>query len=201
MDSLNDRGKFFTFIVYPEHLKTDNHVQYISDCLDGYSIAVSPLHDKDKLADGSLKKAHYHINIMFNGKVTYNSVVRLLIDSFGGDEVGNFSKPNFVSKFRSAQNVCDRYLVHFDQPSKYPYYKDSSADLNYGVSVFNGYPLKLVDNEDKMRIILNDYLYNDSYKNIKSLRGLIMVLMHEDRYDLIEYVQSHTYFINNLINF
>lgn len=201
MDSLSERGKFYTFIVYPEHLKTDNHVQYISDCLDGYSIAVSPLHDKDKLADGTLKKAHYHINIMFNGKVTYNSVVKLLIDSFGSDVVGNFSKPNFVSKFRSSQNVCDRYLVHLDQLNKYPYWKDSRLDCHYDISVFNAYPLKLVADDDKLKIILNDYLYSDKYKNIKSLRGLIFILMQENRYDLIEYVQSHTYFVNNLLNF
>lgn len=82
---------------------------------------VSPLHDKDKLPDGSLKKPHYHVVLSFKSLKSYKQMLEV-VKSFGG--VG-------------AQVVHDlpaiaRYLCHLDsdEESKAKYPKEDVLSQN-----------------------------------------------------------------------
>lgn len=80
--------------------------------LSGLQYAVSPLHDKDKLEDGSgkTKKPHYHVILVYGSPTTYNNV-KSLTDSL------NSPIPQALEQIRGYY----RYLTHKDNPDKYQY--------------------------------------------------------------------------------
>lgn len=71
---------------------------------------VSPLHDCDVNADGELKKEHYHILFVFDGKKSYTQVEEIcdLIGSVGLEAV-------------NSTRAYARYLCHLDNPDKHQY--------------------------------------------------------------------------------
>lgn len=103
------RTRNFATVVYPESAP-ENWLE----TLDGLHVPafVSPLHDQDVNPDGSPKKAHWHVLIMFAGVKTTEQA-QAVIDAIGG--VGCES----VSTVRGYA----RYLVHADNPEKAQYDK------------------------------------------------------------------------------
>lgn len=71
---------------------------------------VSPFHDKDLSADGTPKKSHYHVLLMFDGVKTYDQA-KEIFDSVGG--VG-------CEKVASLRGYA-RYLCHLDDYDKAQY--------------------------------------------------------------------------------
>lgn len=80
--------------------------------LTGLQYAISPLHDKDTLEDGSgkIKKPHYHVIVVYGSPTTYNNV-KSLTDSL------NSPIPQALEQVRGYY----RYLTHKDNPEKYQY--------------------------------------------------------------------------------
>lgn len=105
------RGRLrnFATVVYPESAP-ENWLEV----LDGLHVPafVSPLHNQDINPDGSPKKPHWHVLIMFAGVKTKEQT-QAVIDAIGG--VGCES----VSTVRGYA----RYLVHADNPEKAQYSK------------------------------------------------------------------------------
>lgn len=105
------RGRLrnFATVVYPESAP-ENWLEV----LDGLHVPafVSPLHNQDINPDGSPKKPHWHVLIMFAGVKTKEQA-QAVIDAIGG--VGCES----VSTVRGYA----RYLVHADNPEKAQYSK------------------------------------------------------------------------------
>lgn len=101
------RTRNWTAIVYPDsapenwmELINDHHIQWIC----------SPLHDKDKNADGTPKKPHWHIMLAYEGVKTFDQV-KELTDSVNAP---------IPKKVDSARGLV-RYMVHMDNPEKYQY--------------------------------------------------------------------------------
>ena len=107
------RGRLrnFATVVYPESAP-ENWLEV----LDGLHVPafVSPLHNQDINPDGSPKKPHWHVLIMFAGVKTKEQA-QAVIDAIGG--VGCES----VSTVRGYA----RYLVHADNPEKAQYSKSN----------------------------------------------------------------------------
>ena len=68
------RARYWTVIVYPESAPADwrdvidkEHIQWIE----------SPLHDKDTNPDGEVKKAHWHLLLLYSGMKSYSQVKKL----------------------------------------------------------------------------------------------------------------------------
>jgi hypothetical protein len=80
--------------------------------LSGLRYAISPLHDKDELEDGSkkTKKPHYHVIVCYGSPTTYKNV-KSLTDSL------NAPIPQALEQVRGYY----RYLTHRDNPEKYQY--------------------------------------------------------------------------------
>lgn len=78
--------------------------------LSGLQYAISPLHDKDKNADDTIKKPHYHIIVCYGSPTTYNNV-KSLTDKL------NAPIPQALEQVRGYY----RYLTHKDNPEKYQY--------------------------------------------------------------------------------
>ena len=103
------RTRNFATVVYPTSEKTPENWK---DILREQIIPafISPLHDKDKNTTGEVKKAHYHIIIMFEGVKTIEQA-REVFDLIGG-----------VGKEPIKSNrAYVRYLCHLDKPQKAKY--------------------------------------------------------------------------------
>lgn len=111
MKKKDDRTRNWSFILYPESAPANWR-----DRLDGLHIkwAVSPLHDHDINDDGSPKKAHYHIVLLYDGNKSYEQI-KEITDSLG--------QP-IPQKVQNIRGVI-RYLAHIDNPEKAQYDKDS----------------------------------------------------------------------------
>ena len=106
--SKDERVRNFATVVYPESAP-ENWI----DILNEYHVAclISPLHNRDIDPDLNIKKPHYHVLIMFEGKKNYETQVKPIFDSIGG--VGR----EYVQSIRGYA----RYLCHLDNPEKYQY--------------------------------------------------------------------------------
>lgn len=100
------RSRSWTMIVYPESAP-----QNWKEQLDSEHIAwACILHDKDANPDGTRKKSHYHVLLLFEGKKSYEQI-KELSDSL------NAPAPQRVTSVRGMV----RYMTHMDNPEKYQY--------------------------------------------------------------------------------
>lgn len=95
-------------MIYPESL-TDNFLEILNDS-GGKGFFI--LHDMDKLEDGTDKKAHYHVLVMFENARTLNSVSKLAICCGAAN--------GFVEPLKNTIAYA-RYLCHMDNPNKHKY--------------------------------------------------------------------------------
>lgn len=113
--SKDRRARNFATVVYPESAPTD----WFDTLRDQHIPAfVSPLHDRDALKDGTPKKPHYHVMVMFDGKKSTEQV-REMFQLFGGVGV------EVVGSMRGYA----RYLCHLDDPDKAPYSLDDVTQV------------------------------------------------------------------------
>ncbi|MDN4849175.1 Rep family protein [Ligilactobacillus salivarius] len=106
----DNRARVWSFIVYPESAP-----QNWRDVLDKYHLAwvESPLHDKDKNPDGSVKKPHWHIVIFFEGKKSFEQI----------QEITSQVNAPIPQKVANPKGLV-RYLIHMDNPEKYQYKRE-----------------------------------------------------------------------------
>lgn len=105
----DERSRTWTIVVYPEsapknwrELLDSTHVAWVE----------SPLHDKDTNPDGTPKKPHWHIILMYGSKKAYSQVL----------EVAELLHAPIPQKVQNTKGTV-RYLVHTDNPEKYQYNK------------------------------------------------------------------------------
>jgi hypothetical protein len=103
----NKKARTWTLVIYPESAPKNwreiidkTHISWIE----------SPLHDKDVNPDGTIKKAHWHVLLLFEGPTTFSKVKDI-------GKVINAPVPQIVS---SARGMV-RYMIHMDNPEKYQY--------------------------------------------------------------------------------
>lgn len=111
---MSEKTRNWTFIIYPE-----SAVDNWRDIIDSFHLEwlESPVHDKDLKEDGTLKKPHIHVVLMFSGVKSYEQV-KALTDKIAA------TIPQRVEQLRAMA----RYLAHLDHPKKAQYsYKDIVA--------------------------------------------------------------------------
>ena len=108
--SAGDRVRCWQFIAYPESVP-DGWIDILKE--HHTQFCVSPLHDQDKMPDGTLKKAHWHVIFIFDGPHSYDQM-KAITDSV------NAAPPQRIASIRGAV----RYLIHLDDPEKHPYHKE-----------------------------------------------------------------------------
>lgn len=106
-----DKSRNWTGVAYPESV-----AEHWLDVLDQthLDILISPLHDKDKNPDGSLKKPHWHILIIWDGPTTFKNAKKV------------FDAINAVIEPIAVQSVVGlaRYFLHLDNPEKHQYARE-----------------------------------------------------------------------------
>lgn len=104
------RTRNFAFVVYPESAP-GNWLEILAD--SHCPAFVSPLHNRDINPDGSHKKDHYHVMLIFDSVKTVAQAqdIRDSIGGVGWEKVGS-------------QRGYIRYLCHLDNPEKAQYKKE-----------------------------------------------------------------------------
>lgn len=111
----NKKTRNYSSILYTESMK-ENFIEIMeNECVQAF---ISPLHDKDVNEDGEIKKAHYHVMIMYDNTKTVQQA-KEYFDKIGG--VG-------CEKIASTRGYA-RYLIHADNPNKYQYDRSDVISL------------------------------------------------------------------------
>lgn len=99
----------FMIILYPDD---PSHVACLDWIIENIEYYAYILHDNDFNENGEIKKPHYHIVIKFddNEKYSISSLSKLLK-----------IEPQYISKTTKSYINGLRYLIHFDDKSKYQY--------------------------------------------------------------------------------
>ena len=115
-DQKKTRTRNFATVVYPESAP-----ECWQDILSQYCIPafISPLHDADLNPTGELKKAHYHVILMFESLKTKDQA-QDIFTSIGG--VG-------CEVVQSIRGYA-RYLCHLDNPEKHKYSESDVCSLS-----------------------------------------------------------------------
>lgn len=103
----SNRTRNWAIVLYPESapenwrdLLDEGHIEWVE----------SPLHEYDNNATGEVKKAHYHIMLMFGGVKSYEQVLEFIAPL-------NVPIPQ---RCHNAKAMV-RYMAHLDNPEKYQY--------------------------------------------------------------------------------
>ena len=106
-----DRGRNWTFIVYPESAP-QNWIQVLADDLR-IPFCISPLHDSDLNEDGSDKKPHYHVVLGFEGNKSQDQI----------QDIAKKCNGTRVFQVQSMQGMI-QYLIHKNNPEKHQYKRE-----------------------------------------------------------------------------
>lgn len=162
------RTRNFATVVYPDSAPADWR-----EVLDSYHVPalISPLHDRDVMPDGTAKKAHYHVMVMYEGKKDYEKQVKPMFDAIGA--VGR----EMVSSTRGYA----RYLCHLDDPNKAPYSPSDVVSLGGA-----DYQTLISSPSDDLRVLGEIIDFLDSAK-IYSFAEFITVIRasHPDWFGLV----------------
>lgn len=102
------RTRNFATIVYPESAP-ENWREILDDL--HVPTLISPLHDRDTNPNGEIKKAHYHVLMMWESPMNFATQIAPIFESIGA--VGR-------EQVNSARGYA-RYLCHMDNPEKHQY--------------------------------------------------------------------------------
>lgn len=176
------KGRNWAFVIYPESLP-ENYEDIIINT--GLPMAISPLHDKDINADGTEKKAHYHVLCYYESPTTKESVKKNITDKLNG---------TIPIKLESIKGMY-RYHLHLDNPEKYQY-KDSDRKF------YNGFDIKRVDN----------LTYTEIAQTLKQIQRFIIenkiieysdlldILLDNDLIEMWDVARNHTILLNTYIS-
>ena len=149
------QGRNWSFFAYPESMDKNLFVNLLNDSDNSkgtsteHSVLISPCHDKDVDDFGNIKKAHYHIMLMYNSDKTI-----VAIDRYA--RLRGLLLPEKCNKKKMA-----RYLCHLDEADKYLYNVDDVVAYNCNYLDIIG---SASDKYDDMRQVIqlvhdNDFLF------------------------------------------
>lgn len=110
------RARSWAFIVYPDSAP-ENWMQQLEQM--AIKALISPLHDKDENPDGTRKKAHWHVMLIYKTLKSEKQILEIS-EKFSG----------VLPQPVSSQCQYARYLVHLDNPEKYQYDKREIVQLS-----------------------------------------------------------------------
>ena len=171
------KGRYFTFLLYPESIPEDWELQLE---MLGVPMAISPIHDKDK-SDSEFqeyKKAHYHVIYVAANPVTTDSV-RIKIQRILGKE--SVAKVQFVKQ--NMENMY-LYLTHESKDAiaknKHKYDKKDIKELN-NFDLDRYITLDVEDKDDLLNEVC-DMIDEHNLANIRELRRFVR--KHGEEYNL-----------------
>lgn len=178
-------GRTWTIIVYPN--KDDKTPDNWREILDNYHVGwiEGPVHDKDVNPDGTKKKKHIHIILVFDNKKDFLAVKKI------ADAIHS-PRPQKVESIRGMV----RYLIHIDNPEKAQYDK-KDIKLHGGVDDIDHY----FESQGSRREILKqivEYIRDNNITSFADLTYYVMAQGNDDWFDIIS--QRNTLFLKAVID-
>jgi len=178
----NVKKRNWAFIVYPESAPK-NWVEILQQT--GLQCAISPLHDQDLNADGTHKKPHYHVIVVYSTGTTTFNVVKSLTDSL------NAPIPQALEQIKGYY----RYLTHKDNPEKVQYSESDIKTINgFNISDF----AELTRNE--ISLIKRDLIKLINQNQIYEYCDLLDFLIFNESMTEFEVASNNTIFLNSYIS-
>ncbi len=171
------RSRYFATLVYPETAKEN----WFSILENHHIPCFIIFHDKDLNSDGSLKKPHFHVLIMFDS-LKSEKQVKEIIKSISG--VG-------LEKINSLRSYA-RYLCHLDNPNKTQYPIEQVISL-----CGSDYPSIISLEKDKYKI-LQEIINFINKENIFSYYELCSY-SSTFNYEWFKIIASNTIFLNTYL--
>jgi len=176
-----EKKRNWTLIVYPESapknwrdILDEEHFQWVE----------SPLHDRDTNPDGEVKKAHWHILVMYDGPVTAKPVQEL-----AQKIISPFPKP-----VASARGLL-RYMIHLDNPEKFQYEKNDIV-AHGGADVESYFEMTMSNRLETLKDI-SRYIIS---QNICNFSDLVQFAIENDDDWFTIIADKNTLYLNKLID-
>lgn len=142
--ALSTQIRNYAFMLYPDSVDFEKFCELLNNIADSRRcFLISPLHDKDKFDDGTLKKPHYHVLCMHNKNT--NTTVK---------QAKNFGKLNGLVGLEIVHSKLKyaRYLCHLDNKDKEKYSPDNVRSFGCDYLKIIG---NISDNLEDMKIIID----------------------------------------------
>lgn len=185
LEAKDKKTRTWTFVVYPYVDETNGAPKNWRLILDDLHIPwiESPLHDKDTNPDGEIKKAHWHIMLIFDGPQRYTAA-KAIADRL------NSPVPQSVA---SGKGMV-RYMIHLDNPEKFQY--ERSEIIGHSGADVDGY-FELTGNQKQK--VLREVVEYIRDKHIIHFSELVYLAIekNDDWFDVI--ANRNTLFLKELI--
>ena len=179
-ESVKTRRRNWAFVAYPESLPGDWQ-EILKQT--GLPVAISPLHDKDKNPDGTVKKPHYHVILAYSGPTSL-SVVKKITDKL------NAPAPISLEAIRGYY----RYFTHRDNPEKYQYAEKDIKTLN-DFAILDFVEIKKSE-VIKIKKDLQILILKECFVEYADFMDFVLTELTDAEYDV---ASSHTYFFDKYI--
>lgn len=174
------RKRNWAFVAYPESLPGDWQ-EILTQT--GLPIAISPLHDKDENPDGTKKKPHYHVILVYLGPTSFE-IVKKITDSL------NAPAPISLEAIRGYY----RYFTHRDNPEKYQYAEKDIKTLN-DFAILDFVEIKKSE-VIKIKKDLQILILKECFVEYADFMDFVLTELTDAEYDV---ASSHTYFFDKYI--
>ena len=171
----------WAFVAYPESLPGDWQ-EILKQT--GLPVAISPLHDKDKNPDGTVKKPHYHVILAYSGPTSL-SVVKKITDKL------NAPAPIPLEAVRGYY----RYLTHKDNPEKVQYDEKEIKTLN-GFSILDFIEMS----RSEVLNIKKELIFLIMTENFIEYADFINHLLEKGNTEFLDVAMSNTYFFDKYLS-
>lgn len=182
------RGRYASAVCYPEDFYSRLNTQdpevvraHILKMFEntGLKVALSPLHDKDFNGDGTPKKLHFHIIVVYSGSTTYKVMC---------ENIQRITDGPFPIMISSVKGMYD-YLTHKNNPEKAQY-------SNIDILSCNGFVVPIgTAEESAIMNELEDYIITH---DCQSFMRLFYKFKYYNEYRQV--LERHDRFFDRLIN-
>lgn len=181
---MKDKSRGWLTILYPESMEQDWEEKLNQI---GQQFILSPLHDGDINADGSKKKNHYHLLLLWDGPTTFNTAMKIVTYIKG---VGCLPCATIRGSVR--------YFCHLDNPEKKRYsVKDMKQSGGLDID-------KFMLSETEENEILKDIFCFIRVNHVESYADFVdycriyqdewfKLIMHKHRENVFRYIRSIEY--------
>ena len=175
-----EKERYWTFIMYPQSMPKD-WKEYLQET--GLKIAISPLHNKDKNADETQKKEHYHVLLCFSGPTTYARV----------EKITRYLNATIPKRVMSVIGII-RYFTHKDNPEKEQYNEEDIISINgLDIKDYDGLTQTRIQylKKEIVRYIRENHIYDYSVLYDK--------MLDQGNMESCEVISTNTIFFNSYL--
>lgn len=173
---VKEKSRNFTFLLYPDGEGFPEDWEFRLEKI-GVPMAISPLHDKDKNKNRTLKKPHYHGIYIANNPVTAESVRNKLKAILSSEDI-------------ECKAVARVQIIYESVESAYLYLTHESKDaIKKKKHVYDKAEIKLMNNFDIDRYITIDV--ETKNQTLKTLLQIIRAYSIPNILDLHDFIEKN----------